>query len=582
MKPPLEEYPLYDVPQITTLQDLLRTAVGRTPDKLALEDLNPTPLPSVTYAELLDRVVRFGRALRRLGLGERDHVAVLAENRVQWAVAYLAIVTHDMVAVPVDKSLPDNEVVTILHASDAKAVVFSESFRDTVITLSAAVKGLRHFIDMDLKTRDGRLHSMLEMIAGEPAAGAGEPFPPVDPDALAVIVFTSGSMGRAKGVMLSQRNIASNLVGMLRMVELLPGDRFLSVLPLHHTYECTCGLLCPLFSSASVHFSRSLKTVVEDLQRVRATILLAVPLLYDKMYKRITASIAENRLAATLMPSLKAAAAVGEAVGFDDVRRRLFRKIHDKFGGAIRIFIAGGAAPDPEVASGLRALGFTCLQGYGLTETAPILTLNRLRKFKDDAAGLPLCNVEVRIADPGPDGQGEIVARGPSVMLGYYKDEAATAQVIRDGWFHTGDIGRFDADGFLHITGRKKNVIVARNGKNVYPEELEELVNRIPFVLESAVYGTRAADGDEEICVAVVPNAEEFVRWSESSGEAVTPELIEKLIDREVRSLNRRLPVHKQIRRIRIRESEFAKTTTQKIKRHLIHEETERSPALTT
>jgi long-chain acyl-CoA synthetase len=579
MKPRLEEYPLYDVPAIDTLQDLLRSAVGRTPGKLALEDLNATPLPRVTFAELLDRVERFGRALRRLGLAERDHVAVMAENRVQWAVAYLAVVTHDMVVVPVDKSLPDNEVVTILHASDAKAVVFSESYRDTVITLSAAVKGLRHLIDMDLPARDGRLHSMVEMIAGEPA-GAG--FPAVDPDALAVIVFTSGSMGRAKGVMLSHRNITANLVGMLRMIELLPDDRFLSVLPLHHTYECTCGLLCPLFSCASVHFSRSLKTVVEDLQRVRATILLAVPLLYDKMYKRITASIAENRVAATLMPSLKAAAALGEAVGFDDARRRLFRKIHEKFGGAIRIFIAGGAAPDPEVARGLRALGFTCLQGYGLTETSPILTLNRLRKFKDDAAGLPLCNVEVRIADPDAEGQGEIVARGPSVMLGYYKDEAATAQVIRDGWFHTGDIGRFDADGFLHITGRKKNVIVARNGKNVYPEELEESINRIPFVLESAVYGSRAADGDEEICVTVVPNAEEFVRWAEASGEQVTPELIEQLIDREIRSLNRKLPPHKQIRRVSIRESEFAKTTTQKIKRHLIHEDPGRSPALTT
>jgi long-chain acyl-CoA synthetase len=579
MKPRLEEYPLYDVPAIDTLQDLLRSAVGRTPGKLALEDLNATPLPRVTFAELLDRVERFGRALRRLGLAERDHVAVMAENRVQWAVAYLAVVTHDLVAVPVDKSLPDNEVVTILHASDAKAVVFSESYRDTVITLSAAVKGLRHLIDMDLPARDGRLHSMVEMIAGEPA-GAG--FPAVDPDALAVIVFTSGSMGRAKGVMLSHRNITANLVGMLRMIELLPDDRFLSVLPLHHTYECTCGLLCPLFSCASVHFSRSLKTVVEDLQRVRATILLAVPLLYDKMYKRITASIAENRVAATLMPSLKAAAALGEAVGFDDARRRLFRKIHEKFGGAIRIFIAGGAAPDPEVARGLRTLGFTCLQGYGLTETSPILTLNRLRKFKDDAAGLPLCNVEVRIADPDAEGQGEIVARGPSVMLGYYKDEAATALVIRDGWFHTGDIGRFDADGFLHITGRKKNVIVARNGKNVYPEELEESINRIPFVLESAVYGSRAADGDEEICVTVVPNAEEFVRWAEASGEQVTPELIEQLIDREIRSLNRKLAPHKQIRRVSIRESEFAKTTTQKIKRHLIHEDPGRSPALTT
>jgi long-chain acyl-CoA synthetase len=223
------------------------------------------------------------------------------------------------------------------------------------------------------------------------------------------------------------------------------------------------------------------------------------------------------------------------------------------------------------------AIGIPILEGYGLTETSPVICLNVPGGERPGSVGAPIPGVEVRI-----DEEGEILTRGPHVMRGYFRNEAATRAAFRDGWFRTGDIGRFDADGFLHITGRKKNVIVARNGKNVYPEELEELVNRIPFVLESAVYGTRAADGDEEICVAVVPNAEEFVRWSESSGEAVTPELIEKLIDREVRSLNRRLPVHKQIRRVRIRESEFAKTTTQKIKRHLIHEETERSPALTT
>ena len=580
MKELRENYPLFNVTPIQSLQELLRTAVARTPTKLALEDLAATPVAKVTFAELLEQVVRFGRALRRLGLTGRDHVAIMAENRVQWAIAYLAVVTFDMIVVPVDKSLPDNEVVTILHASDAKAVVFSESFRDTVLTLAPAVKGLRYFVDMDLPSRDGKLHAMTELLAAEQGPAGVDDFPPADPDALAVIVFTSGSMGRAKGVMLSQRNITANLVGMLSMVELLPSDRFLSVLPLHHTYECTCGLLCPLFASSSVHFSRSLKTVVEDLQRVKATILLAVPLLYDKMYRRITASLEEKKLLAALMPSLKAVARLGEVVGVDDARRKLFRRVHERFGGAIRIFIAGGAAPDPEVAAGLRALGFTFLQGYGLTETSPILTLNRLRNFRDDAAGLPLANVEVKILSPDAEGRGEIIARGPSVMLGYYKDEEATRQVIRDGWFHTGDVGAFDADGFLHITGRKKNVIVARNGKNVYPEEIEEQVGRIPFVLEAAVYGARAADGDEEICVSIVPNAEEFVRHAERSGVAVTPELVERVIDREIRALNRQLPPHKQIRRIRIRESEFAKTTTQKIKRHLIHEEPDHSTGL--
>jgi long-chain acyl-CoA synthetase len=396
----------------------------------------------------------------------------------------------------------------------------------------------------------------------------------VDPSEVAIIVFTSGSMGRAKGVMLSQGNIAANLMGMLSMIELLPEDRFLSVLPMHHTYECTCGLLCPLFSGASVHFARSLKTVVEDLQKVRATILLGVPMLYEKMFKRISAALEEKPLAAMLVKVLRGAATTGEALGFEGLRRKLFKTVHAKFGGAIRIFIVGGAAPDPAIAGGLRNLGFTLLQGYGLTETSPILALNRLRKFRDDAAGVPLPNVEIKIVAPDAEGRGEIVARGPSVMLGYYKNEEATREVLEDGWFYTGDTGYFDADGFLHVAGRKKNVIVGRSGKNVYPEELEDLVKRIPYVLECVVYGNRRPDGDEEIAVTIVPNAEEFVAYAQRSFVEVTPELIDTMLNKEIRALNRKLPNYKQIRRVEVRDTEFAKTTTQKIKRHLVHHET--------
>jgi len=469
MKALNEEYPLFQVPHLESLQDLLRGSAERHGMKLALEDLNETPIRRLTFQELLDRVVRFGRALRRIGLDERDHVAVISENRVQWAVAYLAATTFNFVVIPIDKSLKENEIVTILHASDAKAVVFSEGMRDTVLTIAPTVKGLRIFVDMDLPERAGRVHSMEQLIAGETGEGRGDAFPRLDPDVVSVIVFTSGAMGRAKGVMLSQRNIASNLMAMLSMIELLPEDRFLSVLPIHHTYECTCGLLCPLTVGASVHFARSLKTVVEDLQKVRATILLAVPLLYDKMLKRIQAGVAEKRLASLLVRPMAGMASAAESVGIEGVRRKMFAAIHEKLGGAIRILIVGGAAPNPEISKGMRAFGFTLLQGYGLTETSPIVALNRLRKFRDDAAGLPLPNLEVRIADPDEEGRGEIVVRGPSVMLGYYKNEEATGQILREGWLYTGDYGFLDSDGFLHVSGRKKNVIVASNGKNVFP-----------------------------------------------------------------------------------------------------------------
>jgi long-chain acyl-CoA synthetase len=573
MKTPNEDYPLFPVPQLSSLQDVVRGSASRHAEKLAMEDLNETPIPRVTYWELYGNVVKFGQALRRAGLEERDHIAVIGENRVQWMIAYLASVTFNFVVVPIDKSLKENEVLTILHASDAKAVVFSESHRDAILTLAHAVKALKIFVDMDLPAKDGRVLSMAELIAAERIEAGKDPFPPVNPEEVAVIVFTSGSMGRAKGVMLSQRNVSSNLMAMLSMIELVPEDRFLSVLPIHHTYECTCGQLCPLTVGASVHYARSLKTVLEDLQRVRATILLGVPLLYDKMYKRIMAAIEEKRLASLLIKPMSGVASLTEVLGVEGVRKKLFHAIHEKFGGALRILIVGAASPSPEVGRGMRSLGFTFIQGYGLTETSPIVALNRLRKFKDDAAGIPLPGLEVRIVDADEDGRGEIVLRGPSVMLGYYKNEEATQQVLKDGWFATGDYGSFDRDGFLHISGRKKNVIVAANGKNVFPEELEDQVNAIPFVLESAVYGAKGANGDEEICVMVVPNAETFHAHAEKSGAALTKEWIEDVINQEIRALNRRLPLYKQIRRVRIKDTEFEKTTSMKIKRYLLHQE---------
>ncbi|MBN1447853.1 MAG: AMP-binding protein, partial [Bacteroidetes bacterium] len=360
---------------------------------------------------------------------------------------------------------------------------------------------------------------------------------------------------------------------MLQMVDILKEDRFLSVLPMHHTYECTCGFLCPLVKGASAHYARSLKTVAEDMLTVRPTILLGVPLLFDKMYRRISQAIAEKKLTAAIIRPLQTITSVLESLGVSGVRRKIFHEVHARFGGAIRILIAGGAAPDVQVAQGFRALGFQFIQGYGLTETAPILALNRLRKFKDEAAGLPLPGVSLRITDPDEMGRGEIMASGENVMLGYYRNEKATADVLRDGWFATGDFGSIDADGFLHINGRKKNVIIARNGENVFPEELEDHVNRIPYVLESVVYGKTEDNGDESIAVMIVPDANSVYEFAEQSGKEVTPEFVAGLLDEEIRTLNRRLPVHKQIRSVQIKETEFEKTTTQKIKRYLVNAE---------
>ncbi len=573
MRTPLEEYPLYEVTEIRTLQDVVVKGMREYPGEVALEDLNETLIGRVTYGELAGYVQRFGTAMRKMGLEERDHVAVISENRVQWGIAYLAAACANMVVVPIDKNLNENEILTILRASGARAAVFSENFRDMFEGFFYSVGELEFLIDMDLSEKRGDLHSMSRVTESEEAGSTQISFPAVDPRAMAVIVFTSGSMGSAKGVMLSHENICANLRGMLKMVEILPSDRFLSVLPMHHTYECTCGFLCPLLQGASVHYARSLKSVADDMLSVRPTILLGVPLLFDKMYRRITQAIADKKIASVVMKPLMGIMTMLEVLGVQGVRRKIFKDVHERFGGAIRILIVGGAAPDPEVARGFRALGFHFIQGYGLTETAPILALNRLRKFKDEAAGLPLPGVSIRIDAPDHEGRGEIVASGPNVMLGYYRNETATMEVLRDGWFSTGDIGSIDADGLLHINGRKKNVIISRNGENVFPEELEEHVNRIPFVLESIVYGDRTTVNDETIAVLIVPDANTVYDYGKLHGVDVNEEMVRQLIQDEIEKLNRHLPVYKQIRRVHIKETEFEKTTTQKIKRFLVNAE---------
>jgi len=562
-------YTLNDVPHITSVQDMLLKSATRFGNKIALEDLKESPIPKVTYQSLLKYVLKFGAALRSLGLPERSHIAIIAENRVQWGMSYLTAMCFNYVVVPIDRILPINEVLNIIHESDVTAIVFSDPFDSLFRERRASLKKLKHYVSMDLLSSNDGFLSMRELIDSNLGCRV-EDLPAINPEEVAEIIFTSGSLGRAKGVMLSQENIASNLISMVRMFFIYPQDKFLSVLPMHHTYECTCGLLCPLYAGASAHYARSLKTVVEDLQAVKATMLLGVPLLFDKMFKRIYKAIHEKKITAMLVGPLMKIGDIAERVGWRSFRKIVFKEIHDKFGGSIRCFIAGGAAQDPVVAKGLREFGFNFVQGYGLTETSPIVALNRIDAFKDDAAGLPLPSVELTINLPDPEGIGEVWVKGPNVMLGYYKNDSATENAFEDGWFKTGDLGKIDDEGFLHICGRKKNVIISKNGKNVFPEEVEDVLNRSPFVLESFVYGEEDAKLDEIISAQIVVDAEAFIELSEMKDVKITPELLHEVIAGEIKKTNEQLPSHKQIRKFKLREQEFEKTTTQKIKRYLV------------
>jgi long-chain acyl-CoA synthetase len=477
------------------------------------------------------------------------------------------------VIVPIDKNLSHNEILNILHESDSVAIVFSETYESLLKEKGDALLKLKFYISMDLKKEEKVFHSMTQLMANE--SSALNTLPHINPDDLAEIIFTSGSLGRAKGVMLSQRNLAANLMAMTSMIKMYSTDRFLSVLPIHHTYECTCGFLCPVYTGGSVHYARSLKTVVDDLQKVKATMLLGVPLLYDKMFKKISKGIKDDKVKSKVVPPLMKITDLLQGVGWKDAKKKVFKELHEKFGGSIRIFIAGGAAPDPLVAKGLRELGFTFIQGYGLTETAPILALNRLDNFKDNAAGLPLPGVEIKINNPDSEGIGEIFTKGKNVMLGYYKNPKLTEETFEDGWFKTGDIGYIDSDGFLHISGRKKNVIISKSGKNIFPEEIEDILNRNSFIQECLVYGEKDGKQDEIIAVQLVTDAEAFIEYSEKNNVAITPQFIEKTISEAIKQANKELTSYKQIKKFYIRNKEFEKTTTQKIKRYLVSKEEE-------
>jgi long-chain acyl-CoA synthetase len=559
----------YNVPKITSIQDMLIKSSKNFGTKLALEDLNDTPINKVTFRELLDTVLKFGSALQELGIKERTHIALIGENRVQWAISFLTCMCFNYVIVPIDRNLTHNEIMNIIYESDSEAIIFSGSFSGVMAEGRNFLKKPKYFICMDETREEKDFHSMAALIRKSRGIEVNE-IPNIDPDDIAEIIFTSGSLGRAKGVMLSQKNLATNLVDMVSMVLIDDKDRFLSVLPMHHTYECTCGLLCPVYAGSTVYFARSLKTIVDDLQKVKATMLLGVPLLFDKMFKRVIKGIKEDRIKSKIVPPLIKFTNLFTMIGMKEIKKKVFAELHHKFGGSLRLFVAGGAAPDPLVAKGLREFGFNFIQGYGLTETSPIVALNQVDNFKDDAAGIPLPSIQVKINNADINGSGEIWVKGASVMLGYYKNKKTTDDAFVNGWLKTGDIGYVDTDGFLHINGRMKNVIISKSGKNVFPEEVEDVLNRSPFVLECLVFGEEDPKQGEIISAQIVVDAEAFIELAEMRELQIDDDLLHKTISEEVEKANKQLASHKQIKKFYIREKEFEKTTTQKIKRYLV------------
>lgn len=560
---------LYEVRPIKDLKDMLDSSAKIYGDKAAFlsKPKGQADYVPITYNQYKTDVDAFGTALLSLGL-KGGKIALIGENRYEWSISYLAVVNGTAVVVPLDKELPANEIELLLERSKADAIIYSGNIKDKIECLINKSTSLRYFINMDKEKDEENIlsfHHLLQKGHGLLEEGNREFIDAkIDAEEMNMLLYTSGTTDTAKAVMLSHKNISENLMNMCSMLYIDDKDIFLSILPIHHTYECTCGFLCQIYRGSTIAYCEGLRHIIKNLKESKCTVMLGVPLVFESMYRQIMNQAIKS----------KGEGKIKFAIGLSntlrklgiDIRKKLFKQIHEALGGYIRMFISGAAGIDPQIAKGFRELGISLVQGYGLTECAPIVALNRDICYKDEAAGLPLPNLQVEIDNPDEDGIGEIKCKGSSVMIGYYEDPEATAEVIIDGWFYTGDSGFIDKDGFVHITGRKKNVIITGNGKNVFPEELETLLNRSPYIKESLVYGKGQSDGDTVICAKIVPDIDKI--QEDINNNITLGTTTDEVIEKEIKNLNKSLVIYKHIKEFSLQEEEFIKTTTKKIKRH--------------
>ena len=565
---------LYKMDHITDIKDMLTKSLAQFGDRtlFMVKDSHNQPYREITYTQFGDDVHGLGTALVARGY-QGKRVAVLGENCYGWTVGYMATVTGVGIIVPIDKELPAEEISNMIKRADVSVVVFSDKYFDKIKSIKDKCPSVSLFVNMGSRQDPDFATSLLDDLIAEGnkllAQGNMDYMnAKIDPYVMSILLFTSGTTSEAKAVMLSHHNIVTNLMAMGSMVD-VKGGRCLSVLPLHHTYECTCGFLYSVYGGCTVAFCEGLRYVQQNMSEAKVTYILTVPLLVETMYNKIWANIDKNGLRKQVEALIKMNNA-SRKVGID-LSRTLFKKIHAAFGGELGLFIVGAAPMNPEVSKGLYDLGIRVRQGYGLTECAPIIALGADTYYKDEAVGYPMPGVDIKIFNPNEEGSGEIIAKGENVMLGYYENQEATDAVIIDGWFHTGDVGHKDKDGFVYITGRCKNMILTKNGKNVYPEEIEPMILELDTVKECVIFEEKMDDGDARIACMVYPDVD--VIKTKYGIDEPTKEQMEKVIFDEIKeNVNTKLVSYKAIRNVIVRETEFVKTTTLKIKRHMINQ----------
>jgi len=525
-----------------------------------------------TYKEVETLVKGIANALKSMGFSPGEKAAILGPNSPEWAISYLSILSAGGVCVPIDSLLKRYEFTHILKETKVKWIFLSPKYLEDILEVDEEFGILKHIVTFEkvLGENSKKITSLEELF--EKGKKKKFKYKPRSLNDVAVLIYTSGTTGRAKGVMLTHRNIVSDVEACYAALPIFETDRFLSVLPMHHTFECTAGFLLPLYSGAHITFARSLKSrdILLDLKNSKTTIMLGVPLLFEKLYERIVKAIDKASLPKkTLVKSFLSLITVSQKFGLEKkFSKVLFKGLREKAGlSHLRFFVSGGAPLPPYLSKAFRKFGINLIQGYGLTEASPVLSVNHPDYPLDESVGLPLPGVEVKVLNPNKDGIGELCFKGPMVMKGYYENEEATKAAFDDeGFLKTGDLGYVDEKGFIYVCGRAKNVIVTPSGKNVYPEEVEFELNKSPYILESMVFGYPVRGG-EEVWAVIVPDYEAI---ETDFGSHLTEAKVKEIIAQEVKKQMSHIALFKRVKKFVIRDEELPKTTTKKIKRHLV------------
>ena len=561
---------LYNSTRFENIRDIISNSVKLYPNNVAFiikhkseeKKSKEVTYQNITYTDFQNDINQLGTGLQKLGYTNK-RVAVIGKNSYEWAITYYSVINGLGVIIPLDKGLPENEIESLLLRSKADLIVFDKSYEDSINKfLENKSTRLKDAICME-KSKYEKFKTLDEVkkIGKEELENGNTSYLDLEIDnkKMATIIFTSGTTSLSKAVMLSHYNIASNIYSMQCVEKMYPTDVNMAFLPFHHTFGST-GLLFFLSFGATNVFCDGLRHIQENLKEYKVSVFVCVPLLIESMYKKIMLQIEKQGKIKTVEKAIKISRFLLK-FGID-IRRKLFKEIINNLGGNLRLIISGASAIDKKVAQGFNDMGILTVQGYGLTETSPVLSAENIKAIKYGSIGLALEDIEIRIDNPNEDGIGELVAKGPNVMLGYYDNEEATKEVLENGWFHTGDLGYIDKDGFIFITGRKKNVIVLKNGKNVYPEELEVLINNLQYVAESMVFGM-PKDDDLVVSVKIVYD-EKFV---EQKFGKISEDELYNIIWNDIKEINNGLTNYKHIKNLIITDEPMIKTTTAKVKR---------------